>query len=361
MPGLIVFLHGLTGNENSWGAVPEYLQSDDFDVTTPTYSASINGLSDVEISAQRILTEIRTRFPDHSPICFAGHSLGGLVAREICRHLLLQGPDDFLNKVPAVITLGTPLEGARIGNWLLRKLPFVSPKIHQIATESYAFGEYRRAIAAAKQRKVMPVVHGRTFSEIELSLRLLDGRHAKLRWIGLGGIVPLLQHRNVSREISSMGAETFISKALAIIRNCNPNAKIHAFGAGGTRTFPALYAFGADSADSIGWRQAAGFGSIFLPMKSQRTIKWNETKKAPRKLLDNDDISQLRQCGCPICRATNSVDAQLWDLRSDFYNRSIHNAWTITHQYDYWPPTRAAMRRLVANGGLGAQWAKACS
>jgi pimeloyl-ACP methyl ester carboxylesterase len=154
MPGLIVFLHGLTGNENSWGAVPEYLQSDDFDVTTPTYSASINGLSDVEISAQRILTEIRTRFPDHSPICFAGHSLGGLVAREICRHLLLQGPDDFLNKVPAVITLGTPLEGARIGNWLLRKLPFLSPKIHQIATESYAFGEYRRAIAAAKQRKV---------------------------------------------------------------------------------------------------------------------------------------------------------------------------------------------------------------
>lgn len=210
-------------------------------------------------------------------------------------------------------------------------------------------------------KTIMPVVHGRTFSEIELSLRLLDGRHAKLRWIGLGGIVPLLQHRNVSREISSMGAETFISKALSIIRNFNPNAKIHAFGAGGTRTFPALFAFGADSADSIGWRQAAGFGSIFLPMKSQRTIKWNETKKAPRKLLDNDDIAQLRQCGCPICRATNSVDAQLWDLRSDFYNRSIHNAWTITHQYDYWPPTRAAMRRLVANGGLGPQWAKACS
>jgi pimeloyl-ACP methyl ester carboxylesterase len=154
MPGLIVFLHGLTGNENSWGAVPEYLQSDDFDVTTPTYNASISGRSDVEISAQRILTEIQTRFPEHSPICLVGHSLGGLVAREICRRLLLQGPDELLNKIPAVITLGTPLEGARKGNWLLRQLPLVSPKIHQIATESYAFDEYRRAIAAAKQRKV---------------------------------------------------------------------------------------------------------------------------------------------------------------------------------------------------------------
>jgi queuine/archaeosine tRNA-ribosyltransferase len=210
-------------------------------------------------------------------------------------------------------------------------------------------------------KTIMPVVHGRTFSEIEFSLRLLAERHTKLRWIGLGGIVPLLQHRSVSREISSMGAETFISKALAIIRYFNPNAKIHAFGAGGTRTFPALFAFGADSADSIGWRQAAGFGSIFLPLKSQRTIKWNESKKAPRKLLDDDDLAQLQRCECPICRSTKSVDAQLLDLRSDFYNRSIHNAWTITHQYKYWPPTRAAMRRFVANGGLGPQWARACS
>jgi queuine/archaeosine tRNA-ribosyltransferase len=210
-------------------------------------------------------------------------------------------------------------------------------------------------------KTIMPVVHGRTFSEIEFSLRLVTSRHTKLRWIGLGGIVPLLQHRQVSQEISSMGAETFISKALTMIRHFSPHANIHAFGAGGTRTFPALFAFGADSADSIGWRQAAGFGSIFLPLKSQRTIKWNESKKAPRKLLDDGDIAQLKRCECPICRSTNSVDAQLFHLRNDFYNRSIHNAWTITHQYKYWPPTRTEMRLFVANGGLGPQWAKACN
>lgn len=154
MPGLIVFLHGLSGNEHSWGAVPGFLQSDDFDVATPIYNASISNRSDVEISAQRVLTEIETRFPEHNPICFAGHSLGGLIAREICRQLLLKGPDDLLNKIPAVLTLGTPLEGARTGNWLLRNLPWVSPKIHQIATDGYAFDEYRQAIAKAKQRKV---------------------------------------------------------------------------------------------------------------------------------------------------------------------------------------------------------------
>lgn len=207
---------------------------------------------------------------------------------------------------------------------------------------------------------IMPVVHGRTVSEIEFSVRLLARQQTDLPWVGLGGIVPLLQHRNVSREISSMGPEAFIAKALEVIRSFNPRTHIHAFGAGGTRTFPALFALGADSADSIGWRQAAGFGSIFLPLKSQRTIRWNESKKVPRKQLDDSDIAQLERCECPICRSTGSIEAQLSLLRNDFHNRSIHNAWTITHQYESWPTTRRDMKRFVANGGLGPAWAKAC-
>ncbi|MBR1212501.1 hypothetical protein JQ641_18025 [Bradyrhizobium sp. JYMT SZCCT0180] len=210
-------------------------------------------------------------------------------------------------------------------------------------------------------KTIMPVVHGRTISEIEFSVRLLSKRYGELKWIGLGGIVPLLQHRNVSREISLMGAEVFIARALEVIRSSNPRSQIHAFGAGGTRTFPAVFAFGADSADSIGWRQAAGFGSIFLPMKSQRTVKWNEDRPAPRKLLDGSDIAQLARCACPICISVSSIDDKLSLLRNGFYSRSIHNAWTITQQHKYWPSTRTAMRLFVANGGLGAQWAKACS
>ena len=208
-------------------------------------------------------------------------------------------------------------------------------------------------------KTIMPVVHGRTIPEIEFSVQLLAKKYQDLKWIGLGGIVPLLQHRNVSKKISSMGAEVFIARALEIIRHANPLSKIHAFGAGGTRTFPALFAFGADSADSIGWRQAAGFGSIFLPLKSQRTVKWNKDKGAPRKLLDYADIAQLEKCDCPICRSTNAIDARISLLRNDFYNRSIHNAWTITNQFKYWPRTRAQMRSFVADGGLGPQWAKA--
>ena len=158
MPGLVLFLHGLMGDRNSWGAVPDFVRDstlgNDFDIATPEYSASLWSPSTIETSAQQILTLIETRYANHDPIFIVGHSLGGLVARELCRRLLLSGPDELLNKIPAMITLGTPLEGARIGNIALQYAPLISKKIRQLATPKYAFEEYRQAIRAAENRKV---------------------------------------------------------------------------------------------------------------------------------------------------------------------------------------------------------------
>src|SRR5258707_5271994 len=47
-----------------------------------------------------------------------------------------------------------PQDGARYGNWLLRKIPLISPKIHQLADIESTFENYRIAIRAAKPRKV---------------------------------------------------------------------------------------------------------------------------------------------------------------------------------------------------------------
>jgi len=206
---------------------------------------------------------------------------------------------------------------------------------------------------------IMPVIHGRTDLEIDLSIHLLNGSKRPPSWIGLGGIVPLLQHRYVSKDIFNTGPELFIAKALTKIRQAFPKARIHAFGAGGTRTFPAVVYFGADSADSIGWRQAAGFGSIFLPLRSQRVVTWNVVKSAPRKLLDNDDLDLLRDCCCPSCLASSSIETRLTALRGNFVNRSIHNAWTIKTQYKHWPKAISSMTEFIGNGNLGPHWAKA--
>lgn len=206
---------------------------------------------------------------------------------------------------------------------------------------------------------IMPVIHGRTISEIELSVCLLKKKNIRKEWIGLGGMVPLLQRRRVSKEISLCGPEVFIAQALTIVRKEFPYSILHVFGAGGTRTFPAVYAFGADSSDSIGWRQVAGFGSIFLPLKSQRVVSWNSKKRLPRRLLDESDLEQLEKCKCPICRTKPTIESLLSDFRNSYHSRSIHNAWTIINQKAYWPTSRSGMLSLIARGSFGPGWAKA--
>jgi hypothetical protein len=103
-----------------------------------------------------------------------------------------------------------------------------------------------------------------------------------VKWIGLGGIVPLLKNRSFPGEISRMGAEAFIAIALREIRKTFPKSRVHAFGAGGTRTFPAVFAFGADSADSIGWRQAAGYWVNFSSAFRAREQFGGTRRQAPR-------------------------------------------------------------------------------
>jgi queuine/archaeosine tRNA-ribosyltransferase len=221
---------------------------------------------------------------------------------------------------------------------------------------------YKELADRFPHRNVMPVVHGRTMPEIEMSLRLLSASAENPAWIGLGGIVPLLQQRALSAEIKSYGGpEIFIGGALSIIRREYPSASVHVFGTGGTRTFPAIYAFGADSADSIGWRQAAGFGSIFLPLKSQRVVTWNNGTRAPRQRLAPSDLVDLEKCLCPICSSQRSIEAKVSLLRAHFSNRSIHNAWTIINQTVAWPRGRSGMISRVAEGLLGPQWARAAT
>lgn len=209
------------------------------------------------------------------------------------------------------------------------------------------------------RKTIMPVVHGRTIREIEFSIESLHRIVRTPKWVGLGGIVPLLQHRKVSKEISRLGAEVFIAMALSMIRQTFPRTKIHAFGAGGTRTFPAVVALGADSADSIGWRQAAGYGSIFLPLKSQRTVRWNKDRRPPRKILSEDDLPLLRSCRCPVCRMVETTSEQIRMFEESFERRSIHNAWIIANQHESWPVGRSSLASFIADGHLGPRWATA--
>lgn len=158
MTGFVAFFYGLGGSEKSFGAVPHILQAELrelFRVEVLDYSAGHSAPSNIETSAEQILTVLRTNHGQDDPIYLIGHSLGGLIARTVCQKLLETGSDDdLLNRIAGVITLGSPLEGARIGNRYLRWLPFGTPKIGEIARAKRAFGGYAKAIEIAKERKV---------------------------------------------------------------------------------------------------------------------------------------------------------------------------------------------------------------
>jgi pimeloyl-ACP methyl ester carboxylesterase len=157
MGGVVLFLHGLFGDATSWGAVPDAVKKamgGDFEVETREYSARKLSPADLDSSAGQIITYLQTTFPDREPIYLIGHSLGGLVAREICRKLLLNGPDDLLVRIKAVLTAGCPLEGAAFGNWFLRKLRLLNPKVAALASPEQLYSEYLLAIRESQKRKI---------------------------------------------------------------------------------------------------------------------------------------------------------------------------------------------------------------
>jgi len=56
--------------------------------------------------------------------------------------------------MPAVVTVGTPLEGAQMGNFWFRHAPLLSKKIRQLTAPKYAFDDYRHSIREAAKRNV---------------------------------------------------------------------------------------------------------------------------------------------------------------------------------------------------------------
>ncbi|MCK1491292.1 peroxide stress protein YaaA [Bradyrhizobium sp. 180] len=157
MTGLVLFLHGMFGDETSWQAVPDFVAKslgNDFEIANREYSAGKLTAATLEASAEQIVTFLATKYPDAAPIYLVGHSFGGLVAREVCRKLLVEGPDDTLQRIKAVITAGTPLEGVPYGNWLLRGLRSLNPKLAALANPDHLYSRYRLAIREAQKRKV---------------------------------------------------------------------------------------------------------------------------------------------------------------------------------------------------------------
>lgn len=69
-----------------------------------------------ETEAARLAARLRELVPPRAPICFLGHSLGGLMARR------LAAEPDFLGRTRCLVTLGTPHRGSALALLAVGKL-----------------------------------------------------------------------------------------------------------------------------------------------------------------------------------------------------------------------------------------------
>jgi pimeloyl-ACP methyl ester carboxylesterase len=121
-PRVIVFVHGLHGNRDTWRASngaywPQLIQADpqfrNSDVVVAEYpTPSMRGqLSTVQLSEILWQGLQKQKVWDHQEVVFIAHSLGGLITEE----MLLNHPADAA-RVPFIVSYATPHEGSFVAS-----------------------------------------------------------------------------------------------------------------------------------------------------------------------------------------------------------------------------------------------------
>jgi tRNA-guanine family transglycosylase len=177
--------------------------------------------------------------------------------------------------------------------------------------------------------RLAPVIHGLSLEELRANCAAVQSVVARPKWICLGGLVPLLRVSG-RRDRKTSTTRRSLEAAIRLVRGAFQFSILHVLGVGSPRTITAAFQSGADSVDSIGWRRAAGFGTIFLPGGSERfVIDQPRRRPTSRKLLGDEDIELLRRCICPVCRSAEDPMGRISRLAESYIARAAHNAWVL--------------------------------
>jgi queuine/archaeosine tRNA-ribosyltransferase len=128
---------------------------------------------------------------------------------------------------------------------------------------------------------------------------------------------------------SKAAGESFVGDAITTCRQQFPDSHFHVLGVGSTTTAIAALTLGADSIDSLAWRRAAGFGTIFLAGLAERIISQQSRARYSRPVISRRDEALLKACKCPICIANPQMDDRVSALAQCYVARSVHNMWTL--------------------------------
>jgi len=200
-------------------------------------------------------------------------------------------------------------------------------------------GKYRRTqdnfaalIDAVEPRRIVPVVHGATEKEVERNCLAISELLPRPRMICVGGLVPLLR-RSMQRSAERAQSIVWLQTLVSTVRNQFPKSVIHILGAGSPQNVATAIACGADSTDSLAWRRAAGFGTVYLPGTSERFLSpRNRQRESSRRTVSRKELQILEACICPACTEWSDLAGRVAGLSNSYLARAAHNAFVVLAQ-----------------------------
>ncbi|SDH87790.1 alpha/beta fold hydrolase [Nitrosomonas sp. Nm132] len=138
----VIFVHGLGGDESTWGDFPRLIREDselDVSISFMTYPTPFGGLKlfyflqpkyqAIEDLAKSLKTIIDEKYRDADEIVLVGHSMGGLVIR---KYLLEEVVAERQSKVSKAILYAVPNRGASLATFVGKVSLFKNPHLYQL-------------------------------------------------------------------------------------------------------------------------------------------------------------------------------------------------------------------------------------
>jgi tRNA-guanine family transglycosylase len=209
-------------------------------------------------------------------------------------------------------------------------LPPVDDDSRAVRSRKYrvTFQNLSHLIERVGDNRIVPVVHGKSEREFDKNCTAISTLIPKPRMICLGGMVPLLRRSGQASERER--SETWLRKMIGRVKDQFPNTIVHVLGAGSPKNIATAIRCGADSTDSLAWRRAAGFGTIYLHGTGERFVAHRDRQRAnSRPLLSKAEQELIEACSCPACAEFTNVGDRLVELQESYLARAAHNAFVI--------------------------------
>ncbi len=127
----IVFVHGLHGDNDSWGDLPRYLAEKIINVSICQFSYA-SGVKRRWLKASKspwddaaVLADYLRDNPFEGSYILCGHSEGGIIIAMVLKLLHERGETQVLSKIVGQFLFNSPLAGATLA-FVLRRIPFIN-------------------------------------------------------------------------------------------------------------------------------------------------------------------------------------------------------------------------------------------